>query len=170
MRFTAVCLAAWLFAACLPAADKPLNGAPQVSDMSAVIPNKEPFEETANADEALEAALSAAKTNGTRVLVKFGGNWCGECQILAGMFALPELDDFIDTHFELVTVDIGRYDTNMHLTGRLGLKEIKAVPTLVILEADGNIIDAASVYDWSKGKKRHPQQVANHLAKHVATQ
>src|SRR5262249_7968247 len=59
-----------------------------------------PYDETANADAAVNAAFARAKKSHKRVLIDLGGNWCGDCIILDNVMQLPEVKRFVETHYE----------------------------------------------------------------------
>src|SRR6478672_8222530 len=62
------------------------------------VPLPLPYDEQANATAQVDAAFKRAKQTGKRVLIDFGGNWCPDCRILAGVMKLPEVRSFIDSH------------------------------------------------------------------------
>jgi len=75
----------------------------------------------------VNAAFARAKKNGKRVLIDLGGNWCPDCIVLANLMQLPELKRFLAAHFEIVSVDVGRFDKNLQIPARFGItKDWKA--------------------------------------------
>ena len=50
-----------------------------------------------------------------------GGNWCGDCIVLANLMQLPEMKPFLAAHFEIVKVDVGRFDKNLQIPARFGV-------------------------------------------------
>lgn len=86
-------------------------GAPKISIATIAdlpIVERAPYDENANADAAVAAAFARAKKSGKRVLIDMGGNWCGDCVVLANLMLLPEMKRFMAAHFEIVSVDVGR--------------------------------------------------------------
>src|ERR1700712_3180888 len=71
-----------------------------------------PYDEHANADRQVAQAKIRARAEGKRLLIDLGGNWCGDCRVLAGVMALPEVATFLRRHYVVVTVDVGRLDKN----------------------------------------------------------
>ena len=64
------------------------------------------------------------------LLIDLGGNWCGDCRVLAGTMALPEVKAFVDAHYEVVTVDVGRFDKNLQIPARYGITDrLEGVPS-----------------------------------------
>src|SRR6201992_429104 len=67
----------------------------------------------AQAKQDIAAALAQAGKEKKRVLLDFGGNWCGDCQVLEIYFDAPQNKGLLDNNFVLVPVNIGRYDENL---------------------------------------------------------
>jgi thiol-disulfide isomerase/thioredoxin len=121
-----------------------------------------PYDEKANADAAVDAAFARAKASGKRVLIDFGGNWCPDCRILAGVMALPEVKPFLDAHFEIISVDVGRFDKNLQIPARFHVAKLGGVPWLVIADSDGTV--AVSSYEVTDARHMTPQSMVDYLA------
>src|SRR5262245_15133855 len=108
-------LAAVLIAAAIPvsalAAPAPRVSISDYSQLRTPLPY--PYDESADASAAVDRALAKAKSGGKLVLIDLGGNWCGDCRILAATMELPELKTFLAKHYETVLVDVGRFDKNL---------------------------------------------------------
>src|SRR5262249_53707867 len=89
-----------------------------------------PYDENADAAARLDKAFTSAKRSGKRVLIDFGGNWCPDCRILAGVMDLPEVKSYVARHFEVVSVDVGRFNRNLELAQRFGIPKLHGVPTV----------------------------------------
>ena len=122
-----------------------------------------PYDEAANANAAVDAAFARAKASGKRVLVDLGGNWCPDCRILAGVMALPEVKPFLESHFEIVSIDVGRFDRNLQIPARFRIAKLGGVPWLVIAEPDGNVL--ASSYEVTDEHHTTPQSMVDWLAR-----
>ena len=80
-----------------------------------------PYDEKANADAQVDAAIARAKKTGKRVMIDLGGNWCADCRIMAGLMELPEMERFLSAHYEIVSVDVGRFNRNLQIPARYGI-------------------------------------------------
>ena len=69
-----------------------------------------PYDEHADADAVVAAARARALTHHKLLLIDLGGNWCGDCRVLAGTMDLPEVKAFVDAHYEVALVDVGQFD------------------------------------------------------------
>ena len=122
-----------------------------------------PYDEKANAMSQVDAAFARARASGKRVLIDFGGNWCPDCRILSGVMELPEVKPFVAAHFEVVAVDVGRFDRNMDVPQRFKAK-VTGVPWLVIARPDGTVLHS-SYEVTDNGNASKPQAMVNWLGK-----
>ena len=126
-----------------------------------LMPHAHIFPDVSAARGDITAALQTAKREHKRVLLDFGGDWCGDCQVLNLYFHQPENLSLLDKHFVLVDVNVGRIDQNLDLGARYGVDLKKGVPALAVVKADGNAIygqsgqfsdmrhmDSSSVHDF----------------------
>ena len=88
----------------------------------------------------IASALSTAAREKKRVLLDFGGNWCGDCQVLEIYFHDSANRSLLEQNYVLVPVNIGRYDQNLDIAAKYGVPLAKGVPALVVLEPDGQLV------------------------------
>ena len=141
--------------------------APQVrlhSNAELPVPLPLPYDEQANAAAQVEGAFKRAKQTGKRVLIDFGGNWCPDCRILAGVMKLPEVKSFVEGHYEVATVDVGRFDKNLDVVRRFGIQKLRGVPTVVVADADGTTLNVTNSADLANARAMTPQGIADWLA------
>ncbi len=122
-----------------------------------------PYDEAADANATVDAAFARAKQSGKRVMIDFGGNWCPDCRILAGVMALPEVKPFLESHFEIVSVDVGRFDRNLQIPARFHVAKLAGVPWLLIADADGSV--KVSSYEVTDEHHTTPQAMVDWLAR-----
>ena len=141
-------------------------GAPRVTITNSNplrVPLPFPYNGRANAAQDVYAAFARARASGKRVVIDFGRNWCPDCRILAGVLERPEVEPFVEEHFELVTVDVARFDKNMDIPARYGAK-VTGVPWLIIAEPDGTVVHS-SYEITDNGFASKPQAMVDWLAK-----
>jgi thiol-disulfide isomerase/thioredoxin len=127
-----------------------------------------PYDERADAEADLQRALVQARASGKRVLVDLGGNWCGDCRILSATLELPEMKAFVDRHFILVPVDIGRMDKNLQIPARYGLKHsLQGVPALLVVDpvSGRQLVSSAQIEALADARHMRPQALADWIAK-----
>jgi thioredoxin 1 len=98
------------------------------------------YPDGAQAGRDIDAALSTAARDKKRVLLDFGGNWCGDCQVLEIYFHAPANRNLLEKNYVLVPVNIGRYDENLDIAAKYGVPVAKGVPALAVLEPSGQLV------------------------------
>ncbi len=138
----------------------------QLTNIAALpIVERYPYDENANADAAVAAAFARAHKNGKRVLIDLGGNWCGDCIVLANIMQLPEVKAFVASHFEVVVVDVGRENKNLQIPARFGVDLKGGVPTVLVVEPNGKtLVDAGHIAALEDARHMTPQGIADWLA------
>src|SRR5580765_5563908 len=100
-----------------------------ISSLKELIVPDAPYDTKANANAQVDAAVARAKKDGKEVLIDLGGNWCADCRILAGLMELPEMQTFLKAHYEMVSVDVGRFNKNLQIPARYGITtRLEGVP------------------------------------------
>lgn len=128
----------------------------------------QPYNEGANADADVAAAFARAQKSHKRVLIDLGGNWCGDCIILANFVKLPEMRRFMAAHYEEVSVDVGRFNRNLQIPARFGFtKRLEGVPALLIATPDGKLVNGADIFATADARSMTPQAIADYLAKYA---
>jgi thiol:disulfide interchange protein len=142
--------------------------APRITSISSIdqlwVPDR-PFHESISADAAVDAALAQARAEHKLVLINLGANWCADCRILAGVMALRDLKPFVELHYVVVDVDVGRINRNLQIPARFGLTgRPEAVPCILIVNPDGRLLDRDHVEALEDMRALTPQAVADWLA------
>jgi thioredoxin 1 len=98
------------------------------------------YPDGAQAEADITAALAKAAREKKRVLLDFGGNWCGDCQVLEIYFHDAANRNLLESNYVLVPVNIGRYDENLAIAARYGVPVTKGVPALAVLDPNGQLV------------------------------
>ncbi len=125
-----------------------------------------PYDEAADADAAVAKAKAQAKRAGRLLMIDLGGNWCGDCRILAATIERPELKAFLDRRYVIVSVDVGRFDKNLQIPARYGItSRLEGVPALLIVDPKTDrLLDAGRVSALKDARHMTPQGLADWLA------
>ena len=128
-------------------------------------PLPQPHDASANADQQVAAARARAAATGKRLLIELGANWCSDSRALAGVLELPEVKSFLAQHYEVVLVDVGRFDRNLQIPRHYGVTHLRGIPTPLIVNPktdellnDGHLFELVSAGDMT------PQAVIDWLA------
>lgn len=168
-------LALLLLAAAANAQDKvPLTplvkpGEVQPDVKLAAKPKPKVYDETADANAQIAAALAKAKKHNRRVLIQWGGNWCGWCIKLHDTFASnKDLKKELSYEYDVVYIDIGKADKNLDLVEQYGATMKEGVPYLTVLNADGRPVANQETGSLEKGSVHDPEKVLAFLKQHEA--
>ncbi len=128
-----------------------------------------PYDPHANADRAVTEARQRAIATHKLLLIDLGGNWCPDCRILAGTIETPALKAWVEQHYELVSVDIGRFDKNGQIPARYGVTgRLEGVPSLLVVEPRSNtLINAGHTAALADARHMSPQALSDWLASWV---
>jgi thiol:disulfide interchange protein len=125
-----------------------------------------PYDEQANAKAAVAAAKARAKARHTLLLIDLGGNWCLDCRILAGTIEQPALKSWLAKKYEIVTVDVGRFDKNLDVPAHYGITErLKGVPSVLVVDPKTDrLLNPGKTAALSDARNMTPQGLADWLA------
>jgi thiol:disulfide interchange protein len=146
--------------------------APKVTSLSMLAelptPLPYPYDENADADAVVNAALTKAHAEHKLAFIDLGGNWCGDCRVLAALMAEPDFQTFLDAHYVVVSVDVGRFNKNLQIPGRWNaVDEMKnvGVPAILIVDPKTNkLVDAGHAAALEDARHMTPQGIMDWFA------
>jgi len=97
------------------------------------------YPDISEAQHDVDAALVEAKRTHKRILLDFGGDWCGDCQVLDIYFNQSPNAELLEKNFIKVNINIGHQDANLEIAHKYGVP-VKGVPALAIIDANGKVI------------------------------
>ena len=127
------------------------------------IPHAHIYPEIQAAQPDIQAALAKAKREHKRVILDFGGDWCGDCQVLNIYFHQSPNAELLDKHFVLVEVNVGHMDQNLEIAHKYGVP-VQGVPALAVLSPDGKVVYSQNK-EFSDMRHMDPQSVTEFLNK-----
>jgi thiol-disulfide isomerase/thioredoxin len=166
-RLALIAVAALAVAGAAQGAPAPRAGIASFAELPTPLPY--PYDEAADADRVVAAARARALAHRKLLLIDLGGNWCGDCRVLAGTMALPAVKAFVDAHYEVAAVDVGRFDKNLQVPARYGIhSRLEGVPSLLIVDPrTDRLLDAGHVAALADARSMTPQALADWLAQWV---
>jgi thiol-disulfide isomerase/thioredoxin len=121
-------------------------------------PEARSYAVTPDATADVDAALARAAANGKRVLLVMGANWCHDSRALAGWLETPRFVALVAERYELVFVNVGMPQTgdghNLAIAQRFGLTDFPGTPALLVLNADGQLVNADTAASWRNAGTR----------------
>ena len=131
-------------------------------------PEAKSYAVTPDAMGDVDAALARASANGKRVLLVMGANWCHDSRALAGWLETPRLSALVADRYELVFVNVGLPQTgdghNLAIAERFGLEGFPGTPALLVLTADGQLVNADTAQSWRNAATRSEDAILAELA------
>ncbi len=117
-----------------------LAGVLALSVGSTLAANRQIYPDPLQAKADLAAALKTASASHKRILLDFGGDWCGDCQVLDLYFHDAANRPILEANFVLVHVNIGHMDANQEIAEKYGVPLHKGVPALAVLDEKGALL------------------------------
>ncbi len=111
----------------------------------------------------LAAALKTAAATHRRILLVFGGNWCGDCQVLDLYLHDARNKPILDANFVLVPINIGYMDTNLDIGEQYGVPIKKGVPALAVLSERGTLLYSQKNHQFSAMRTMQSSAVTEFL-------
>lgn len=111
----------------------------------------------------LAHALRQAATTHKRIILDFGGNWCGDCKVLDIYFHDPANLTLLNANFVLVHINVGQFDQNTELAQRYQIPLNKGVPALAVLDSRGKLLYSQRTGEFEAMRRMDPGSVTNFL-------
>jgi thiol:disulfide interchange protein len=127
------------------------------------------YSATADAHADIAQAIHSAAREHKRVLLDFGGNWCGDCQVLNIYFHQPQNHAILDKNYVLVDIDIGRMDKNVDVAKKYDVPIQRGVPALAVLDSHGRLLYSQKNGEFESMRRMDPQSVTEFLNQWKAT-
>jgi thioredoxin 1 len=121
------------------------------------------YPDPAQAKTDLAAALKTAAATHRRVLIDFGGNWCGDCQVLDIYFHNPQNRPILESNYVLVHINIGHMDENTDIAQRYGVPLEKGVPALAVLSDTGKLLYSQKSGEFEAMRRMQATSVTSFL-------
>lgn len=132
---------------------------------AAIAQAKDLYPSVSQAGADIRAAQAAAAQTHKRVLIDFGGNWCGDCKALDANFHRPENLALLDSAYVVVHVNVGDegIDDNFEIAERYGIPLKKGVPALAVIDADGSLVYSQKNGEFESMRAMDPASVQEFL-------
>ncbi|WP_419804516.1 thioredoxin family protein [Terriglobus sp.] len=123
------------------------------------------YDDTVDPHKDIAAALAQARREHKRVIVDFGGDWCGDCQVLDIYFHQPQNKALLDKYYVLVHASVGHIDKNLDIPIGYGVNIKKGVPALAVLDSRGKAVYAQATGEFENMRNMNSSAVTEFLNK-----
>tara|TARA_B000000565_G_C23727665_1_gene355934 strand:+ start:484 stop:987 length:504 start_codon:yes stop_codon:yes gene_type:complete len=109
----------------------------------------------------LNEFISNTITKDKQPIIIFGANWCPDCRIFSATMDIPKIKSYIDQNFEVLYVDVKRYEINMSLMEEFGIEPAEGIPRLLIFDKNRKLINSSNTTEWRTARDRTSQEIFN---------
>lgn len=121
------------------------------------------YSATADAHADIARAIQTAAREHKRIILDFGGNWCGDCQVLDIYFHQQPNAAIVEKNFLVVHIDIGRMDKNVDVANKYDVPLSRGVPALAILDSHGRLLYSQKSGEFESMRSMDPASVTEFL-------
>ena len=109
----------------------------------------------------IEETINANK----QPIIIFGANWCPDCRIFSGTINIPKVKSYIDNYFEILYVDVQRYEINMSLMEEYGIPSQEGIPRVLVFNYEKELINNTTTAEWRTARDRTSQEIFDFFQK-----
>jgi len=121
------------------------------------------YSATADPHADIAQAIKTATADHKHIILDFGGNWCGDCQVLDIYFHQQPNLTLLESNYVLVHVDIGHMDKNTDVADKYDIPLKRGVPALAVLDARGRLLYSQKNGEFEAMRKMDPGSVTAFL-------
>jgi len=126
-------------------------------------PAEKPYRTDADARKDIAAAQARARAAHKNVMVIFGANWCEDCVVLHRNLDAANTRDYVQSHFEVVSVDVGQFNKNQDVAKSLGVDLNRGIPVAAFFDWEGKPIGNTNAGELEPSRKYHSEQILQFL-------
>lgn len=130
---------------------------------------EEPYNEKADAKSDIRLALSQAAEAKKSIIVVFGANWCGDCKLLDAVLKSHDTAALLSQDFQIVKVNVGRFNTNLDLATAYGISLDKGIPAVAVISTNNTVLYATKEGELADARKMGAKAV-HEFFKRMATE
>ncbi len=91
----------------------------------------------------------------------FGANWCPDCRIFSGTINIPKIKSYIDKNFQILYIDVKRYEINMGLMEEYGIPSAEGIPRVLVFDKNKKLLNNSNTAEWRTARDRSSQEIFN---------
>ncbi len=128
-------------------------------DDKLVTPLPLPYDGKIYSVESLNKFLNETIANDKQPILMFGANWCPDCRIFAGTMDIPKIKSYIEEKFNVLYIDVKRYEINMELMEEYGIPASEGIPRLLVFDKEKNLLNNSRTTEWRTARDRSSQEI-----------
>jgi thioredoxin 1 len=111
----------------------------------------------------IAAALKDAAATHRRVLLDFGGNWCGDCRVLDIYMHDDRNKPLVDANFVVVHINVAHMDANQDIAEQFEVPLKRGVPALAVLSDHGKLLYSQKNGEFEAMRRMESSSVTDFL-------
>ena len=120
-----------------------------------------PYDGKVYSEDDLNKFISSTIYKEKQPILIFGANWCPDCRIFSGTINIPKIKSFIDDNFEILYIDVKRYEINMSLMEEYGIEPAEGIPRVLVFDKNKRLLNSANTTEWRTARDRSTQEIFN---------
>ena len=109
--------------------------------------------------EFLDNFIDKSIKDGKQPILIFGANWCPDCRIFSGTMNIPKIEKYINEKFNVLYIDVLRYEINMNLMEEFGIASAEGIPRVLVFDKNKNVINNSNTAEWRTARDRSSQEI-----------
>ena len=122
-------------------------------------PLPQPYDGTVYTVNDLNEFVNNAIKNSRQPILIFGANWCPDCRIFSGTINIPKINSYIQDNYEILYIDVKRYEINMELMEEYGIPAAEGIPRLLVFDKEKNLLNDSRTTEWRTARDRSSQEI-----------
>ena len=118
-----------------------------------------PYDGTIYSVKNLNKFMNETIAENKQPILMFGANWCPDCRIFAGTMNIPKINTYIEEKFNVLYIDVKRYEINMHLMEEYGIPSAEGIPRLLVFDKEKNLLNNSRTAEWRTARDRSSQEI-----------
>ena len=74
---------------------------------------------------------------------------------------IPKIKSYIDKNFQILYVDVKRYEINMELMEEYGIPSAEGIPRVLVFDKNKNLLNNSNTAEWRTARDRSSQEIFN---------
>jgi len=120
-----------------------------------------PYDGTVYSPYDLNKFIDTTIQSDKQPILIFGANWCPDCRIFSGTINIPKIKSYIDKKFDILYVDVKRYEINMELMEEYGIPSAEGIPRVLVFDKNKNLLNNSNTAEWRTARDRSSQEIFN---------
>ena len=118
-----------------------------------------PYDGKTYSVEELNNFIDSSIKSGRQPILIFGANWCPDCRIFSGTMEIPKIKSYIMKSFDVLYIDVKRYEINMELMEEYGIPSAEGIPRALVFDKNKVLLNNSNTTEWRTARDRTSQDI-----------